>query len=93
LFVIVCSCQSKLGDPEVNPNEIQKFIDWWSYQYNEIMLSRDFVALDSNSKEISKETFLKELSEGSSIPIRLESDKTFITNSLRLSPLQILLKL
>jgi hypothetical protein len=66
-------------------------MDWWSYQYNEIMLSRDFVALDSNSKEISKETFLKELSEGSSIPIRLESDKKlFITNSLRLSPLQIL---
>jgi hypothetical protein len=54
------------------------------------MLSRDFVALDSNSKEISKETFLKE-SEGSYIPIRLESDKSFfITNSLRLSPLQIL---
>jgi hypothetical protein len=46
---MVCSCQSK-GDP-VNPVEIQKkFIDWWTYQYNEIMLSRDFVALDSNSK-------------------------------------------
>jgi hypothetical protein len=57
LFVIVCSCQSKLGDPEVNPVEIQKFIDWWTYQYNEIMLSRDFVALDSNSKEISKRLF------------------------------------
>ena len=25
----VCSCQSKLGDPEVDPNEIQKnFMDW-----------------------------------------------------------------
>jgi hypothetical protein len=56
----------------------KNFMDWWSYQYNEIMLSRDFVALDSNSKEISKETFLKELSEGSSIPIRLESDKTLL---------------
>jgi peroxiredoxin len=72
----VCSCQSKFGNPEVNPFEIQKkFIDWWSYQYNEIMLSRDFVALDSNSKEIGKEAFLKVLSEGSYIPIRLESDK------------------
>jgi hypothetical protein len=46
-------------------------MDWWSYQYNEIMLSRDFVALDSNSKEISKETFLKELSEGSSDSLRI----------------------
>jgi hypothetical protein len=45
VLFIICSCQSKLGDPEVDPNEIQKnFMDWWSYQYNEIMLSRDFVA-------------------------------------------------
>jgi hypothetical protein len=72
VLFIICSCQSKLGDPEVDPNEIQKnFMDWWSYQYNEIMLSRDFVALDSNSKEISKETFLKELSEGSSDSLRI----------------------
>jgi hypothetical protein len=55
VLFIICSCQSKLGD-EVDPNEIQKnFMDWW-YQYNEIMLS-EIVALDSNSKEISKETF------------------------------------
>jgi peroxiredoxin len=71
-----CSSQTKLGNPEVNPAEIQrKFMDWWTYQYNEIMLSRDFVALDSNSKEITKEAFLKVLSEGNYIPIRLESDK------------------
>lgn len=78
LVVIFTSCtsQTKLGNPEVNPSEIQrKFMDWWTYQYNEIMLSRDFVALDSNSKEITKETFLKVLSEGNYIPIRLESDK------------------
>jgi hypothetical protein len=36
-----------------------------------------FCSIDSNS-EISKETFLKELSEGSSIPIRLESDKLLL---------------
>jgi hypothetical protein len=66
----------QIRDPEVDPNEIQKTLWIGGHQYNEIMLSRDFV-LDSNSKEISKETFLKELSEGSSIPIRLESDKSF----------------
>jgi hypothetical protein len=47
----------QIRDPEVDPNEIKNFMDWWSYQYNEIMLSRDFVALDSNSKEISKRLF------------------------------------
>jgi hypothetical protein len=54
LCYLVCSCQSKLGDPEVDPNEIQKFMDWWSYQYNEIMLSRDFVALDSKEKLVKR---------------------------------------
>ncbi|TDO73499.1 peroxiredoxin [Flavobacterium chryseum] len=37
------------------------------------MLSRDFMALDLQSKEISKEQFLKELVNGNNIPIRLKS--------------------
>lgn len=79
LVVIVASCcksQTKFGKPDVNPVEVQKtYLDWRTYQNNYIMLSRDFVALDSNSKEITRENFLKELSEGNYIPIRLESDK------------------
>jgi hypothetical protein len=60
----------QIRDPEVDPNEIQKTL-WIGGHIYEIMLSRDFVALDSNSKEISKETFLKELSEGSSDSLRI----------------------
>jgi peroxiredoxin len=75
VLFISCSGQTKLGNPEVNPVEIQKkFMDWWTYQYNNIMLSIDFVPLDSNSKEITKQAFLQALSEGNYIPIRLESD-------------------
>jgi hypothetical protein len=49
---------NQIRNPEVNPSEIQrKFMDWWTYQYNEIMLSRDFVALDSNSKKLLKRLF------------------------------------
>lgn len=70
-----CSGQSPFGKPEVDPAQIQsQFMDWWTYQYNNIMLSRDFVALDANAKEITKEQFLEALSEGKYIPIRLESD-------------------
>lgn len=81
LFLVViftsCNGQAKLGKPDINPIEVQKsYLDWRNYQKENIMLSRDFVALDSNSKEITKETFLKVLSEGNSIPIRLESEKT-----------------
>ena len=81
LFLVViftsCNGQAKLGKPDINPIEVQKsYLDWRNYQKENIMLSRDFVALDSNSKEITKETFLKVLSEGNYIPIRLESEKT-----------------
>jgi len=79
LIFTSCSGQTKYGEPEVDPIAIQsKFMDWWNYQYKNIMLSRDFVALDVTSNEISKEAFLKELLEGNTIPIRLHSDDSLI---------------
>jgi thiol-disulfide isomerase/thioredoxin len=74
ILLISCSSPSPYGKPEVNSLEIQKnFMDWWTYHYNNVMLSRDFVGLDANSKEISKEEFLKSLNDGGFIPIRLKS--------------------
>jgi len=77
LFLISTTifAQSKFGNPEVDPIQIQnKYSDWWIYQSKNIMLSRDYVALDTDSKEISKETFLNELTNGNYIPIRLKSE-------------------
>lgn len=77
LFLIFTStfAQTKYGKPEVDPIQIQKtYTDWSAYQSKKIMLSRDFVALDIVSKEISKESFLDQLSNGNFIPIRLKSD-------------------
>lgn len=77
LFLIFTStfAQTKYGNPEVDPIQIQKtFTDWSAYQSKKIMLSRDFIALDILSKEISKETFLDQLANGNFIPIRLKSD-------------------
>lgn len=77
LFLIFTSsfAQTKFGNPEVDPIQIQKiFTDWSAYQSKKIMLSRDFVALDILSKEISKETFLDQLANRNFIPIRLKSD-------------------
>lgn len=71
------SAQNKLGNPEVDPIQIQKnYNDWSIYQNKKIMLSRDFTALDASSKEISKETFLDQLANGSFIPIRLKSENS-----------------
>lgn len=77
LFLLFTStfAQTKFGNPEVDPIQIQKtYTDWSAYQSKKIMLSRDFVALDILSKEISKETFLDQLANGNFIPIRLKSD-------------------
>lgn len=86
IFVLAltsCSGQTKYGEPEVNPIAIQSnFRDWSTYQYRKIMLSRDFVALDVNSKEITKSAFLKELLEGNTIPIRLQSNDSIFQYKL-----------
>ena len=85
LVLIFASCngQVKLGKPEVNPISVQKtYLDWRNYQKENVMLSQDFVALDSNSKEITKAEFLQKLSEGNNIPIRLESEKSIFQYQL-----------
>lgn len=77
LFLIfnVSFAQSKYETPEVDPIQIQKtYTEWSVYQSKNIMLSRDFIALDSNSKEISKESFLNQLANENFIPIRLKSE-------------------
>ncbi|WP_264554201.1 TlpA family protein disulfide reductase [Flavobacterium sp. N2038] len=67
--------QNKFENLEVDPIQIQKTYTGWSvYQSKNIMLSRDFTALDSSSKEISKESFLDQLANGNVIPIRLKSE-------------------
>ncbi|MFH7018764.1 TlpA family protein disulfide reductase [Flavobacterium sp. FlaQc-47] len=77
IFLIFTSCFSQKNHeiPEVDPIQIQSnFSNWSAYQSKNIMLSRDFTALDSNSKEISKESFLDQLANGNYIPIQLKSE-------------------
>ncbi len=76
LFIFTIStAQIKAGKPEVDPIQVQKTFETWSaYQSKNIMLSRDFTALDVTSKEISKESFLDQLANGNFIPIRLKSE-------------------
>lgn len=79
LVLVSCSGQTQYGNPEIDPVAIQsKFMDWWTYQSKNIMLSRDFIALDATSKEISKDVFLNELTQGNYIPIRLQSEDSLV---------------
>lgn len=64
--------QVNYGKPEVDPITIQKnYQTWWNYQSKNILLSTDFIALDTTSKEISKESFLNQLTTGDYLPIKL----------------------
>ena len=65
---------SKKHSPEIEPKLLIKdFQRWWNYNYNFINLSSDFKAVDSESKIISKELFLKSLSTGNYIPLLVNS--------------------
>ncbi|MWB93206.1 redoxin domain-containing protein [Flavobacterium sp. GA093] len=89
VFIFTSSfSQTKYGKPEVHPIQIQNTFETWSaYQKKNIMLSRDFVALDASSKEISKEAFLNELINGNHIPIRLQStDSVFYYKLFKIQP-------
>lgn len=89
LFVFTIStAQNKFGNPEIDPIQIQKtFADWSVYQSKKIMLSRDFNALDSSSKEISKEAFLDQLANGNFIPIRLKSEaNSYVYKLFKIQP-------
>lgn len=46
---------------------------WWTYHYNKINLTLDFVPIDANSKKITKNAFLKKLITGNYIPIEVKS--------------------
>jgi peroxiredoxin len=90
LFLIFTSSfsQTKSDSPEIDPIQIQKnFSEWSVYQSKNIMLSRDFTALDLVSKEISKELFLDKLTNGNFIPIRLKSaDSIYYYKLFKIQP-------
>jgi peroxiredoxin len=66
-----------LGVPDVDFKEIEKnFSQWWTYQSNNITLSSNFIAIDDSSKIISKGDFLKKLTSGDFIPLKLISEES-----------------
>lgn len=72
---MACAQKPDLGQPDVDFKTIEKnFMQWWTYQYNNINLSSNFIAIDDSSQIISKRDFLKKLNSGDYIPLKLISD-------------------
>ena len=71
--------QTNYGKPQIEPSSIQKnYQGWQEYQRKNILLSSDYIALDAESNEITKESFLNQLTTGEFIPIKLTSTNSII---------------
>ena len=79
LILVSFSCSKKQEksenvQPEIDLKSLETdFITWWTYHSKNIILSSDFTPVDQNSKIISKEDFLKELTAGDLIPLKIKS--------------------
>lgn len=74
LVFAACSPGKEQETLNVNPDLVLKdFKTWWNYNYENINLSENYIALDSNAQVISKTTFLESLSSGAYTAFRLKT--------------------
>lgn len=74
LNVFTSFAQSK-ENITLDSKSIQKsFMTWWNYTYQNIHFSENFVPLDTFSNIITKKQFLKLLTSGNFIPIKIENN-------------------
>lgn len=85
LVYIIClfalflsSCQSHtpsyvgpIKDPKII---LSSFNVFWSYWYRDVRLSEDFIPLNENDSLVSKDSFLKKVSSGDYLPLKLKSN-------------------
>jgi len=53
---------------------LANFMNFWSYWYNEVRLSKDFVPYNENDSVVNKDFFLKKVLSGKYLPVKLRSD-------------------
>lgn len=68
-----CTHNSPYGDPVEVPSEILKDQTNFLKYYNSLKLSENFIALDTCSRTITKGEFLKAVSSGAYLPLKLTS--------------------
>ena len=74
LMAISCN-GAKYGEPvKATAYLLSSFKNFWNYWNEYVKLSRDFTAFDESENTISKDIFLKKLSTGGYLPLRLQSN-------------------
>ena len=88
LLLAVFSCQKsgqsqKIVESVTSKKEVtDSFRDWWASYKTDIELHKDFKALDADGRKITKQDFLKTLSQGNHIPVLPERRDAEITYQL-----------
>jgi thiol-disulfide isomerase/thioredoxin len=73
--ILSCTQKPNYGQPNIDLSSVERdFKKWWSYQNSNILLSSDFIPIDVNSNKVSKEEFLKNLTTGFFVPLKLNSE-------------------
>jgi hypothetical protein len=89
-FICFYSCKNKkpaYGKPASNPSEITgSFLSFWQYKEDKVKLYEEFVALDEERRPVRKDTFLRRLTTGLYLPLRLQT--TDSTGCYQLHPLK-----
>ncbi len=77
MIVLSCNEEPKTIVYDTDPKLLSKdFVPWWNYYNRHIHLSNEFIALDTAKHKMTKDAFLKELTTGEYIPIRLMTTDT-----------------
>ncbi|MBN8826530.1 MULTISPECIES: TlpA disulfide reductase family protein [unclassified Spirosoma] len=88
LLILMSTCMAK--KPVADPNRILKdFASFWAYQQQYVRLYEDYKAVDNQSKPIPKENFLRALSTGRYLPLRLQPTDTTALYQLYPLPAQV----
>ncbi|NMM47700.1 TlpA family protein disulfide reductase [Marinigracilibium pacificum] len=70
-------------EPNVDINELESdFNIWWSYYWSNISLATEFIGLNEQSEKIDEQEFLKKLTTGKYIPLKIKSDEDISTYKL-----------
>ena len=73
-YLISCSPASKYEGPLLEPSAITKdMMSWLYYDRDQMQWSADFQSLDTSSKPMDKSDFLKLLTTGNYLPVRIKT--------------------
>jgi peroxiredoxin len=83
LALTSCSSTSNDSEPVVPPSAISKdFMSWLYYERDHVQWSADFKALDTAARTIDQSEFLKQLTTGNYLPVKIRTSDSSLCYQL-----------